>query len=146
MTQELQSRVQSLATKIDKALGAEVAGAAAPEMAGMAMSAFVSTLLQSAVTAHLLHLATRSYAEHMALGDYYEAMPGLVDTLAEAYQGKYGLIDGAPGMVPVDYLRALKDQVAMMRVDLPGDSELQNLVDEIAAQIDATLYKLTFLR
>lgn len=147
MTQELQSRVQALAGAIDKALAAEAApGAAAPAMAGMAMSAFVAELLQSAVTAHLMHLATRSYAEHMALGDYYEAMPRLVDALAEAYQGKYGLIEGGATASPVDYLRGLKDTVAAVRQDLPSDSELQNLVDEIAAQIDSTLYKLTFLR
>jgi hypothetical protein len=29
---------------------------------------------------------------------------------------------------------------------LPQDSELQNLVDEIASEIDSTLYKLRFLK
>jgi hypothetical protein len=87
----------------------------------------------------------------MALGEFYEALPGLIDEFVEAYQGKYGIInnymvDYSPPMEPVAELNMLKDQTKAMRAKMPQDSELQNLIDEIASEIDQTLYKLRFLK
>ena len=50
------------------------------------------------------------------------------------------------GKDPVDYFTRLKDFVEEARKDLPQDTELQNLVDEIADLINSTLYKLRFLK
>jgi Tfp pilus assembly protein PilO len=47
---------------------------------------------------------------------------------------------------PVKYLTQIKEFVNDIRKDLPQDSELNNLVDGIADQIDSTLYKLRFLK
>jgi hypothetical protein len=47
---------------------------------------------------------------------------------------------------PVKYLTQIKDFVDDIRKDLPSESQLQNIVDEIADQIDSTLYKLRFLK
>ena len=105
----------------------------------------------AATVAHLYHFKTTSFAQHMALGTFYEEMPGLVDSLVEAYQGKYGLVTEYPasmvecGTDPVAFVTGVKDYVAATRGTLPDDSELQNLVDEIAALAASTLYKLTFL-
>jgi hypothetical protein len=39
----------------------------------------------------------------------------------------------------------MKDFVEESRAELPQDTELQNLVDEIADLINSTLYKLKYL-
>jgi hypothetical protein len=110
-------------------------------------------LLHSATNTHVMHLQTRNYATHIALGEYYAAIVGLVDTLVEAIQGKYGIVKGYPmgntfnqDMKPVRYMQYLHDMFAKERSKLPLDSEIGNIADTIAEQIDSTLYKLRFLR
>jgi hypothetical protein len=111
-------------------------------------------LLHSATVTHIMHLQTESFAEHMALGEYYEAIPDLVDALIEAWQGKNqqilrGYAEGEEsyeGMKPLDYLQSLRDEFVMSRPLIGEDSELQNLADEIVDQLDSTLYKLRFLK
>ena len=115
------------------------------------LAEFAATLLNAATTAHFMHLQTRSYAAHMALGSFYEALPDLVDSVVEQCQGKYGLIDSYPDQEtpgagdPVEFLQYLRDYTSENRVDLPQDSEVQNAIDNIATEIDSTLYKLRFL-
>jgi len=112
---------------------------------------FVMAMLNSQTDAHILHLQTRSYAEHKALQGYYEAIDGLVDDYVEAYQGKYGIVEGYSAMTheppskPLEYMIGLSDYLKASRPTLPQDSELLNLLDEIAALIDQTIYKLRFL-
>jgi len=114
-------------------------------------AAFVSVLFHSATVTHFMHLQTKSFAQHMALGEYYDAIVELADKWAEAYQGCYDIITGYPkdfhlATDPVNYLTQIKEFVNDIRKDLPQDSELNNLVDGIADQIDSTLYKLRFLK
>jgi hypothetical protein len=114
-------------------------------------AAFVSVLFHSATVTHFMHLQTKSFAQHMALGEYYDAIVDLADKWAEAYQGCYDIITGYPkdfhlATDPVKYLTQIKDFVDDIRKDLPSESQLQNIVDEIADQIDSTLYKLRFLK
>jgi len=112
---------------------------------------FVLMLLHSITNTHILHWQTRSFSNHMALGEFYDNLQDLVDSYVEAYQGKYGIINNfmvdydAP-LEPIAELTMLKNQVKARRAKLPQDSELQNLVDEIASLIDSTLYKLRFLK
>jgi hypothetical protein len=47
---------------------------------------------------------------------------------------------------PIRYMESLQRFVADARQDLPQDSELQNIVDEIADLINSTTYKLKFLK
>lgn len=114
-------------------------------------AAFTVTLLNASTVAHLYHLKSTSYAQHMALGALYEGLPGLVDGFVEAYQGKYGLIEGYPsstvecGDTPVPFVESLIGFVEQARMSLPQDTELMNIVDEIAALINSTAYKLKFL-
>ena len=114
-------------------------------------AAFVSVLFHSATVTHFMHLQTKSFAQHMALGEYYDAIVELADKWAEAYQGAYDIITNYPkdfhlATDPVKYLTQIKDFVDDIRKDLPSESQLQNIVDEIADQIDSTLYKLRFLK
>lgn len=118
------------------------------------MGEFILTLLHAATNAHILHLQSRSYAEHVALGEFYQALPDLVDAVVEATQGRYGALVEypaqyyAPAKSGLEELEMLKEYVDEERhkAGIPQDSEIQNLIDEIASQIDSTLYKLRFLK
>lgn len=114
---------------------------------------FVMCLLHSVTNAHILHFSTPSRSDHLALGTFYSAIGDHVDNFVEAFQGKYGLLtayraDYELPAAPVEYLTYLKDEVATLRAadKFPKDSELQNIVDEIAQLIDSTLYQLRFLK
>ena len=115
-----------------------------------AVGEFATCLLHSVTGAHMLHLATYSFADHKALEAFYAAIGDLVDSFVEGYQGKYATrvvyVGGFDVPVkPMDYLIYLKDEVATLRTadGFPQDSELQNIVDEIASLIDGTLFQLT---
>jgi len=111
------------------------------------------TLLNAATITHVLHLQSRSYSEHKALGSFYSALPDLVDSVVEAWQGLHGEILDYPNQTvnasgngtALDFMHYLKDVLRDNRDGLGEDSEIQNLVDGIAELIDSTLYKLTFL-
>lgn len=112
---------------------------------------FLSRLLHSITVTHMYHLKSRSYAEHKALGAYYEGVSDIIDSLIEAYQGKYGLVEnyildaGDMPESPLEYMISLSEFVKTGRADFVQDSEMQNIIDEIASLIDSTLYKLRFL-
>jgi hypothetical protein len=112
---------------------------------------FVLCLLHSVTNAHILHLQSRSYSEHKALEGYYTEIGDLVDDYVEAYQGKYGIIEGygleyAEPTPALEYLIGLSDYIQQARQQLPQDTELQNITDEMAALVDSTIYKLRFLK
>jgi len=113
---------------------------------------FVAVLLHSGTITHMQHLATKSYAQHSALRKYYNNIVDLADSYAEAYSGAYEQIpitaysnDFSVTKDPEAYLKMIKRYVDAHRKDLPDDTALQNIVDEIVGQIDSTLYKLRFL-
>jgi len=123
-----------------------------PESSTNAAAAeFFITLMHAATSGHILHFQTRSYAQHVALDSFYSELPGLVDEVVEAYQGKHGLILNypsgytVPNGAPIEFVSALSDYVQATRASVASDSEIQNLIDGIQDHIDSTLYKLRFL-
>jgi hypothetical protein len=115
------------------------------------VAVFALKLLHAVTAGHILHLQSKSFSQHMALGDFYDGIGDLADSFIEAYQGQYGIITGyADGFeVPKQSaLREIMDLSAFVekeRKNVPQDSELQNIIDEVQALIDSTLYKLRFL-
>ena len=115
---------------------------------------FALMLLHEVTNAHLLHWATNSFSEHSALGEFYDTLNDRADAYVEAYMGKYGQlkVDGYPEVYSlpngdcVSHLEDFSNNVKKVRGMLPQDTELNNLVDEIADLIDGTLYKLRFLK
>lgn len=113
---------------------------------------FILTMLHSITNTHILHWQSQSYSEHIALGEFYTELQDLLDTLVEAMQGKYKTIlqfpqtYHAPSQSGLQELLDLGEYFAQGRMDLPQDSEIQNLCDEIATLIDQTTYKLQFLK
>lgn len=114
---------------------------------------FISTLFNSRDQAHIFHLQTSSYAAHKALNSYYEDIIDLIDSYAETCQGRYGIIRGYTpqrqyfeGDETVKYFTGLSTYIDSVRSSLPQDSDLNNVVDEISALVNSTIYKLKFLK
>lgn len=114
----------------------------------------IALLFLSRDLAHRAHLKTTSYAQHMALGDFYEGIISLADDLAEAYQGRNGVIDDIPlpdGDGVQDIINTLAAHMKWVEdnrykaID-KSDTPLQNIVDEVVALYLRTLYKLRTLR
>lgn len=100
---------------------------------------------------HSVHLNTRSYAKHKALGGFYEKIIDLADDLAEAYQGRYGLIgpitlhSAKKTNNVVEFLEDSLEEIKKARKEYEDDTALQNIIDEIEGLYLSTLYKLKFL-
>jgi len=117
-------------------------------------SKFISTLFSSREQAHIFHLQTSSYAMHKALKKYYDGIVDLIDKYVEVCQGRHGIITGyqpASQFLEGDdqvlkYFMALQKFVDMNRQSLPQESDLNNIVDEILALVNSTIYKLRFLK
>lgn len=111
----------------------------------------ILTLLHGVTNTHILHLQSQKYSEHVALGEFYEGLSDLVDSLVESLQGKYKTILTypqeyiAPAETGLQEVQELSDFFQEMRPNLPQDTELQNICDEIQSLMNSTIYKLTFL-
>ena len=114
---------------------------------------FAMCMLNGVTAGHIHHLGTDSYSQHMALGDFYDGLDDLSDKFIEAYQGKYSKIIFAEkalflGKNGLELVQYIGDEIANYRKmpGFPQDSELQNIVDELADLVASTLYKLRFLK
>lgn len=100
-------------------------------------------------TAHTLHLKTRSFAKHVALGDFYDGILDAADSIAEIYQGKYGImtLDNFQPLEKfadeVSFIRyvALWAESARSQIN-PSDTNLLNEWDTVLSLIYRTKYKL----
>lgn len=122
-----------------------------------AAAQFVAVLFLARDLAHRAHLKVSgpgSFAKHIALGEFYPAIVELADKLAEAYQGRNGIIEDIPlleneyGDEIVGVLERHVDWIKTNRYTaVPrDDSTIQNIIDEIVGQYLSTLYKLKFLQ
>ena len=119
------------------------------------MNEYIGTLFQTRTQAHIFHLQTNSFAAHKALQEYYEGIVGLIDQVAEAYQGKYGIVTGYKmNLVTGDlvdhgqvvlYFEQVQRFLELKRPSLPKDTFLQNLFDTVDELVSSTVYKLKFL-
>ena len=115
----------------------------------------ISTLMASRDQAHIFHWQTTgpgSYAAHKALNEYYDAVPDLVDSLVETYQGKYGIVMGyepaerfdeySADMV-IKYFKALSTFVERAYAKIPKeDTNIINQLESFKDLIYTTIYKL----
>lgn len=128
-------------------------GPMGPCMETAAMLAHAQALTTSMHQLHLKITGPGSYAAHKALGEFYEAMPGLVDTVAEQYQGAREKLLELP-VVPaykcgsvqeaISHMKELYTEVVDLQKIMPF-SEVTNQLDEVKSLISATKYKLMFL-
>jgi hypothetical protein len=91
-----------------------------------------------------------SYAKHQALGAFYEEVIGLADSLAEAYQGRHGIIKNIAFLdneFPGEIVTSLKNQLKYLEANRykavqREETALNNIIDEIVVLYLSTLYKL----
>ena len=113
---------------------------------------FISKLFASRTQIHILHLNTKSFAQHKALNDYYDAIVGHADSIAESYQGKNGIITGYTNETinekidPIVYLETLVKWIETNRSNVSSDSYIQNQIDSVVELCYETLYKLKNLK
>jgi hypothetical protein len=114
------------------------------------MGRLIAVLFLSRELAHREHLHTKSYSQHMALNTFYDEVIGIADSIAEAYQGRYGIIESipmldAPDKASIDVVLegqlALVEKLRYSAVD-KTETSIQNLIDEAVALFLSTLYKL----
>lgn len=113
----------------------------------------IARLFYLRTIAHTAHLKESSYARHMALGSFYDQIATDADAIAEAWMGrnleKVGdipIVADAPTASIINDIRKVRTWIDLNRKDKSlSDSEVQNLIDEATATIDAVLYKLKFL-
>lgn len=114
---------------------------------------FIGNLFLARDVTHSVHLNTRSYAKHKALNKFYVGIVDLADELAEAYQGRYGLIgpitlqSAKKTNNVVEFLEDSLKTLKEMRYEVvdKDDAAIQNLIDDIEVLYLQTLYKLKFL-
>lgn len=119
----------------------------------MTMADFLGQMFLARDVAHSVHLNTRSYAKHKALQKFYEGIVEQADGLAEAYQGRHGLIgpitlhSAKKSNNIIEFLQTSLDELEASRYDVidKSDTALHNLVDGIVELYLSTLYKLKFL-
>lgn len=119
------------------------------------MKRLLEELLFSVSQAHVYHLQTKSYAEHKALGEYYESVRDIIDELAEAYQGKYGIIDYHVTRINQNYInkrdvivffsRLIKVTIETRNELSSEDDFLDNIIQEVQTLIYRTMYKINNL-
>lgn len=114
----------------------------------------IAILFLSREVAHREHLNTKSYAQHVALGSFYDSIVDNADAIAEAYQGRHGLIGKIPMLTETDtgdIADILEKHLGMLEkirytAVEKTDTPIQNLIDTAAETYLSTLYKLRNLK
>ena len=116
------------------------------------ISDYAVCLLHGVTAAHIHHWNTESYAQHQALGEFYDKLSDLADTFVEATLLEKGKIissekalflgESGLGLVRYVYNETYKYRNAP---GFPQASEVQNIVDEIAALCRHTEFLLNRL-
>jgi hypothetical protein len=113
---------------------------------------FVSNLNHCKQQSVFWHNQVTSYAEHKTLNGFYEDIEDLLDGLVESVAGIYGrpvdyttadyenYIDNAQ---LIAYFKEVYSYIQTERNSLYKESWVQNQIDEIAALVATTIYKLT---
>lgn len=113
----------------------------------------IHRVFQARNFAHITHWRTQSYAQHMALDEFYNNVIDSLDTVVEAYQGRFGLVDAIPETEDVktsDILGYLKAEQKWLTTNRDAIAErnqaIANLVDELTAVYLKAIYKLENLK
>lgn len=127
------------------------------------MGELIALLFLARDLAHRAHLKVHgpgAYAAHVALGDFYDGIVGHADSIAEAYQGQFGVLLDIPlleGELPAGFatgaqfipvLREHMEWIAANRYNAcPREqTSIQNMIDEAVAIYQSTIYKLERLQ
>jgi len=110
---------------------------------------FLGTLFQFRDKIHLAHLHTNSFAAHKALGEVYEGLLDIIDTLVESAQTDALLNIVIPSSSTSDSnensVQELLNYVRLNRHVFPHSFQ-QNEIDTIELLLSSGAYKLKFLK
>lgn len=111
------------------------------------MAELLALLFEARNQSHILHLQSKSYAQHMALGSYYDDLGDFIDSLAENYQGRKGIITKYPKVSlkassPIELVEEVRSWIDTNRKSVCKESEIQNIIDETVSLHNTTIYKL----
>jgi len=107
---------------------------------------FFGKLFHSRNVAHLVHLNETSFAAHKALNEYYD---GLLDVIDELIETSFGSIGRQAIVIPEAKVENINSHLSSLRTYIESNrsifkgSHLQNIIDELVALIDHTVYLLT---
>jgi DNA-binding ferritin-like protein len=119
------------------------------------LSEVAMLLLHGVTAAHVHHwntLGPGSFAEHEAIGEFYEELEDLADSLIEGclLGSKIISAQGALflGETSASLVQHIYDRMSVLRKSngFPQESEVQNVVDEIQMLCRHTLFKLNRLK
>jgi hypothetical protein len=116
---------------------------------------FVSYFLGCSTMLHIMHLQNSNPAVHKPLGDLYEEVSDIIDSVIEKHQGcKGALLKGYKnydlseyeGMSPLKYVQDLKEYLWEDRYKAfdKNDSAIQNEIDNLANALNQCLFHLSF--
>lgn len=115
----------------------------------------MSEFLEAVTSMHKLHLKVTgvgSFAAHLALGDFYDKIGDLADSIVESYQGCTEKILQIPTVSPtkldtvdqaIQFLRDMYKKVNALQ-EVCMYSEINNELDNVKTLINSTKYKLIF--
>jgi len=115
---------------------------------------FITKFLHIHNQAKIYHWQTKSYAEHQAMGGFYDKFGEQIDEFVEAYFGRNGVrratktfdleLKNYEGKASTELMN---DGIQFVNTELEsvieGDTDLQNLRDEMLALMNHTKYLLT---
>lgn len=126
-------------------------------MLDMKIGMCAASMLEAANAFHFLHLKIKGqggYAAHIALNELYEALPDLVDTVIEGYQGAAEVLLDFPQVESirfesvedaVNFIRMKCENISMIQEMMPY-SEVSSNMDLIKDALNKAKYKLIFLK
>lgn len=115
---------------------------------------FITKFLHIHNQAKIYHWQTKSYAEHQAMGGFYDKFGEQIDEFVEAYFGRNGVrratktfdleLKNYEGKASTELMN---DGIQFVTTELEsvieGDTDLQNIRDEMLALMNHTKYLLT---
>jgi len=117
----------------------------------MKIQEILTMLFEIEIVAHVAHLQTTSYAKHMALDQLYNDIVEHRDTLAEAWQGEYGIVSGygdlsfKEGTDIVKYLGECCKSLDTFKKEV-DESYIQQILDNVSELLYKVKYKLVNLK
>lgn len=120
-----------------------------PEVHGP-MANLVGVLLQAQNTARMWHWKVKSFSQHLALGELYDGLNELTDSLMEMYMGRYGTsahvelsnVNPFSEQDPVVFVRQLDSFLDQQEGIIPQDGFLVNKYQELQGLVSQVRYKL----
>ena len=114
------------------------------------MGRLIALMFLGREIAHREHLRTKSYAQHVALNTFYDEIVEIADSIAEAYQGRNGIIANIPmltndtqGAIDVVLEKQLAAIEKLRYTAVPKEeTAIQNLIDGAVELYLSTIYKL----